>query len=298
MIHIRKNVRSSLPVNLLAGAVVCLVMVLAFSPPVRADSADAASVATATGPESHTPAHSKEKDIPERLVLANQNYLEGDYVGAAKGYEALLARGHLNGHIYYNLGNCYVRLGQIGKAILNYKKALILLPRDGDLKANLQYARSLCQDRIEASPSSIWRTLAFWYFGLNVRGLFIAFCILNVLFWTSALVRLLRDSEWVRWILALSLLLSLLMGASALVKYRETFHNRGGVILAREAPVRAGFSHKDTVLFILHEGAEFKVLGQEKGWWKIELPDGKKGWLPRDSGERVFLGPDRGPSVS
>jgi len=228
------------------------------------------------------------RDTVNILATANQDYLDGEYEEAAQGYETILAGGHLNGHLHYNLGNCYIRLGQVGKAILNYDKAQLLLPRDGDLQANLQYARSLSQDRIEAK-SSLWRTLAFWYFGMNLRELLITLAVFNVILWTSALFRLFRDREWIKWSIALSLLLTVTMGVSAGMKYRETFHNHKGVVLVREAPVRAGFNHKDTVLFVLHEGAEFGILGQEKGWWKIELPDGKKGWLPAGSAGEVSL---------
>jgi len=230
-------------------------------------------------------------DIPELLVLANQKYLEGNYAEAARGYEAIAALGHANGHIFYNLGNSCVRLGETGKAILNFKKALLLIPRDGDLKANLQYARSLCQDRIEPAAASIWRTLAFWYFGLNLRGLLLGFLLLNGLFWGSLLLKLFLDREWLRWSVVLSLILCLLAAASAAVKARETFHSPEGVILAPEVSVHAGFTRNDTVLFILHEGAEFRILAAEGSWWKVELPDGKKGWLPANAAGRASLGP-------
>jgi len=230
------------------------------------------------------------RDIAELLVLANQKYLEGDFAEATRGYETIAALGHANGHVFYNLGNSYVRLGETGRAILNYRKALLLTPRDGDLKANLQYARSLCQDRIEPAASSIWRTLAFWHFGLNLRGLLFGFLLLHALFWGFLFLRLFLDREWLQWSIALSLILSLLAAASSAVKYRETYHNPGGVILVSEATVRAGFTHHDTALFILHQGAEFRILDAEGGWWKIELPDGKKGWLPAEAAGRVSLG--------
>jgi hypothetical protein len=236
------------------------------------------------------------QEMHERFVLANEDYLEGRYEEAAGGYEAILAGERGNGHVFYNLGNCCIRLGQVGKAVLNYRKALLLLPRDGDLKANLQYARSLCQDRIEERPSSIGHTLAFWYHAMNLRGLFLAFCALNLLLWASLFVRLFRDSEWIRWTIALSLILTVLMGVSAFMKYRETFRNRDGVVIEKETPVRAGFSHKDTVLFVLHEGTEFRILDREKGWWKIDLPDGKKGWMPSAAGGSVSLGRPEEPS--
>jgi len=53
--------------------------------------------------------------------------------------------------------------------------------------------------------------------------------------------------------------------------------------------VRAGFSRNDTTLFVLHEGAEFTILDEEQGWWKIALADGKKGWVNAESVGRVAL---------
>jgi len=229
------------------------------------------------------------QDIHSLLFRANQAYLEDRYEEAAGLYERIVEEGHLNGHVFFNLGNSYIRLGELGRAILNYKKASVLLPRDGDLKANLQYARSLTKDRIEEASPSLWNTLAFWYFGMNLRELLIAFVLLNLLFWSSALFNLYRNSEWAKWSLWLSLLLSLVLGVSAGIKARESFRNTGGVILEDEVPVHAGFSRNDTTLFVLHEGAEFTILDEEQGWWKITLADGKKGWVAAPSGGRVAL---------
>lgn len=47
--------------------------------------------------------------------------------------------------------NAYFKLGNKGKAILNYERALQLLPRDADVKSNLVYARSL----IEGNPGPL-----------------------------------------------------------------------------------------------------------------------------------------------
>jgi hypothetical protein len=245
-----------------------------------------------TGPERPeiTKTHEPE-DLHSLLFRANQAYLEDRYDEAAALYEKIIDRQHRNGHVFFNLGNTYVRLGRIGQAILNYKKAHLLLPRDGDLEANLQYARSLTKDRVEEEAPSLWNTLAFWYFGMSLRELLLAFVLFNLLFWASAVFSLYRNSEWAKWSLWLSLLVSLVLGASAGLKFMEGFRNKGGVVLAEEIPVRAGFTRNDTVLFVLHEGAEFTVLGEENGWWKITLADGKKGWAPAESAGRVALGP-------
>ena len=104
------------------------------------------------------------QDIPSLLFKANEAYLAGNYPEAAELYQAIDMSGHLNGNIFYNLGNCYMRLGETGKAILNYKKARLLLPRDGDLKANLQYARSLNRT-LWGTPPPLYGTA--WLFGIS-----------------------------------------------------------------------------------------------------------------------------------
>jgi len=79
------------------------------------------------------------------------------------------------------------------------------------------------------------------------------------------------------------------MGASGILKYRDTRFNRLGVILVEEANVRSGYSQQDTVLFLLHEGAEVQIIGEENGWHKIQLPDGKKGWITQEYMGRASL---------
>jgi hypothetical protein len=41
----------------------------------------------------------------------------------------------------YNLGNFYARMGRPAMAVLNYERALVLAPRDPDIRANLRHVR-------------------------------------------------------------------------------------------------------------------------------------------------------------
>ena len=72
---------------------------------------------------------------------ANREFQGGRYATAAADYEKLLAAEGPRAAVYYNLGNCYQRLGQYGPAILAYERARLLTPRDPDLAANLALAR-------------------------------------------------------------------------------------------------------------------------------------------------------------
>jgi len=227
----------------------------------------------------------------ERLFFqANQSYGQGDYEKAARLYEAILHSGHVNATVFYNLANCYVRANRLGKAIVNYNRALLLSPRDEDCKANLRYARDRTVDKIEGTGETpLWHQLAFWYEGLNYRELVACFLVAHASFWLAALLRLFYEREWLAWVRALSLVLAVALGVSAALKYHETRSSRRAVIVAEEASVRSGFGERDTVLFILHEGTELEVIDREKSWCKIRLPDGRKGWIKQEHVEGIAL---------
>jgi tetratricopeptide (TPR) repeat protein len=52
------------------------------------------------------------------FLAANQAYKEGRYEQAAALYENLLALEIINGNIFYNLGNSYLKAGKIGRRFL------------------------------------------------------------------------------------------------------------------------------------------------------------------------------------
>ena len=73
-----------------------------------------------------------------------------------------------NGKLYYNLGNVYFRMNDIGRAILNYRRAESYIPNDPNLHQNLSYARSRRLDEIEErQKTKVLRTLFFWHYDLS-----------------------------------------------------------------------------------------------------------------------------------
>ena len=75
------------------------------------------------------------------FAKANQAYGEGRFEEAVAGYEDLVRSGHWHANLFYDLGNAWFRLGNFGKAILNYERALALDPRHPEADANLRLAR-------------------------------------------------------------------------------------------------------------------------------------------------------------
>ena len=83
----------------------------------------------------------------KRFIEANEYYSMEEYSEAIKVYEEILKNGE-HANVYYNLGNSYFRVGDIGNSIWAYEKALKLSPRDSDINFNLKYLRFMVKDKI------------------------------------------------------------------------------------------------------------------------------------------------------
>ena len=59
---------------------------------------------------------------------------------AVRLYEDLVRRGHGAAEVHFNLGNAHAGEGRIGDAVLSYRRAWRLAPRDPDADANLRVA--------------------------------------------------------------------------------------------------------------------------------------------------------------
>ena len=87
-----------------------------------------------------------EKDPGILFSDAVKAYHAAKYNDAVALNEAVLAKGFSSAALYYNLGNAYFKTGRLGKAVVNYQRAMRLTPRDGDLRANLSFARSMVEN--------------------------------------------------------------------------------------------------------------------------------------------------------
>ncbi len=231
------------------------------------------------------PAWADEHQADTTLFLqANQAYKSADFAGAAALYENLLAAGLRNGDLYYNLGNAYLKKGDLGRALVNFRQAEKFKPRDADLAANLHYALEQTRDKIDCSESaSVWKAFFFWLPMLSCRELCWIFLGCNLMLWLFAAARFILGRESFGLAVWVALFLTVLSGASFGMKYNQDAFVMRGVVVSREILVRAGNSQSDTVLFKLHEGTEFSIVDQESAWVKISLCDGKKGWAQKAS---------------
>ncbi|HQG68575.1 MAG TPA: tetratricopeptide repeat protein, partial [Paludibacteraceae bacterium] len=84
----------------------------------------------------------------DAVKYANDLYAKGNFHAAAEQYEKILKNEGIAPELYYNLGNAYYKMNEIGLAILNYERALKLSPRFEDARFNLQLAQQKVLDNV------------------------------------------------------------------------------------------------------------------------------------------------------
>lgn len=222
-------------------------------------------------------------DPGELFVKANGAYEAGRYDAAAELYARLIELGIEDGRLYYNLGNAYLRSGDLGRSVAAYLRGRVLRPRDEDLQANLAFARQSTKDAISApEPPPLLATLFFWHYASSPREVAAATVLLNILFWSVWLIRLFRrDSETLRWLFMLLLVLLIATAGSLLA--RRTLPRTVAVVVPQKVEARTAPDAASVVRFELHAGTELLVKDRRTEWLRIALSDGQQGWIPRDS---------------
>ena len=225
-----------------------------------------------------------QRDATASIILqANDFYNAKNYIKAAELYESLINKGFQNGHVYYNLGNAHIRLGNTGKAILNYLHAQKFLPRDQDLQANLKYALQDTVDLIEWKEPGLLTTFLFWTDDFTLGEHIKALVAINLLFWFCMCVWLYKRSGTVDLIRKTILVILVVALASTMVKWRLEASHKYGVILVKTIDIKSGMDNNNVTLFQLHEGAVVSIQKEDADWFKIKLNDGKSGWAKKSA---------------
>jgi hypothetical protein len=229
----------------------------------------------------------------EANEMSSQNPVAAEdlYRRSALRFERLVNEGDIqNGKLFYNIANAYYRTNDIGRAILNYRKAEQYIPNDLNLLQNLNQARQTRLDSFEETQEAkVLRTLLFWHFDFSTRLRSILFAIFSCVFWTAVSVRLFR-SEWApRWLLTVSGIAGALFLGSLLAETYERAGEVSGVVVSRQVIARKGDgeSYEPSFKDPLHAGTEFRVLENRGDWHQIELPDGRQCWIPSRNAELV-----------
>lgn len=207
---------------------------------------------------------------------ANRLYEQGKFAEAARAYEELLQQEGSSAGLHFNAGNARFKTEQIGQAIVHYRLAERLAPRDPDIQANLRFARESAGGNpagqhwlsrwLNRLSLNEWSTLA-------AAGLW-AWLVLAVL-------GLLRPDKrpalrgTTRTIALACLVASFGLGFAC----KERFAVKSAVVVTAEAVARFGPLEESESHFNLRDGAEVIVKDVKDGWLQVTDGQGRSGWI-------------------
>ncbi len=214
------------------------------------------------------------------------------YRQAIAGYEQVIEAGGIhNAELYYNLANSYLLAGNVGRAILNYRRAQRLDSSNPDIQKNLSYARSRRVDQFAvAAQTKVLERLCFWHYDFSMKTRFIigGICFTMLCFW---LILRLWFARWpaVVPVCGVMLLGFLAMSVSIGIEQHALATRRSGVIVAESVTARQGDSENYPVSFNepLHAGVEFDLIEQRPGWLHVRLPNDQDAWIPESAAELI-----------
>lgn len=205
---------------------------------------------------------------------ANQDYSAGHYAEAAKGFEAVLSKDGYSAPVLFNIGNAWLKAGKTGRAILSYERALVLDPRNGAIKENLDLA--LKKANVKTPEIGTLEKFTHW---LGWNGLAWS-CAAGVL---VICLSILVPRIWLgqvqtgsRFVAFGGLALILYAGSSLIIRWPEK--DRAVVIVA-ETPARIAPAEAAGVSFNLSAGALVQTGKGHNGFVLVRTSTGQSGWV-------------------
>jgi hypothetical protein len=242
-----------------------------------------AAAALPPGSESAGDEALSQEELTRLFDQARGAYDAGALDEAVNTYRDLLERGYISSALFFNLGNAYFKGGFLGAAILNYRRALYLAPRDPDVLKNLEFA-------VETAGTSLPQQPLLEALSLKMSfGEWVGVAVLA--YWGAAVAGGLsiasrrRRSLWLRILLAFAVVLG---GAATGLAHRAGLRRTPEVVVlepgqeALYAPLEGSTAH-----FAVPEGMILRMTDSSEGWVKVQS-EKKSGWIRRPACQTVY----------
>jgi tetratricopeptide (TPR) repeat protein len=228
----------------------------------------------------------------EGFEKGNEFFTQGNYEGAKDAWLAVEQTEGGSFGLYFNLGNAYYRLHDLGRARLYYERALLLEPNSKETLENIQLVKAAQPESIEAIPMfflkewmngirdifpvSVWMTIGLVF-------LWIAF----FLYFLDARGKLKMPPAYRKWLSAGLMTLGLVGLFGGLSRWKAIKNPGAAVVIPTSTPLKIAPEENSEDVLILYSGTKVFAIDRIGDWQKVELLNGEYGWLPFSSIEKI-----------
>lgn len=214
---------------------------------------------------------------------SNEAYKNANYQEAIIGYESILKAKKHSPELYFNLGNCYYKLNQIGQAIFHYEKALQLKPNHKDAQINLAIANQKKIDAFKEKPkvgvTAFFRKFTgffhfdTWAIWSIINTILAVGCFAGFYFTYNSLKKRLFFSG-----IIIFMFLTIIALFAGFFEKNAINNENYAIILEEEIVVKNEPLNQANEAFKLHEGTKIEILEEDDNWSKIFINDELEGW--------------------
>lgn len=228
----------------------------------------------------------------ETAATAEQNE---DWNLAAQHYQMIYDSGYRSVNLFLNQGNAYLADEQLGRAILAYERGLRYRPGNNALKNNLSFAEDQMSLKLTRFPEFfLWRWADWLSSRLGSGG---AQWLAMICWWIAIglggwwlLKRQQMEDRYRFWSPPVATLFFLLfLGLLWLGNWRQNrlMQDDMAIIVDQQVDVIAAPQDDATYEMTAYEGLRARIIDGYGGYRKIELDNGRRGWVPATSLEII-----------
>ncbi len=219
---------------------------------------------------------------------ANQHYQEQQYLEAITKYRELLNQDVNGAHIHNNLASSYQRMGDVGRSILHFEKAIQLDHYDSDIRNNLNKARQNSAT-YEDTELSNWQKIIATFSSTH----WVVLASLALLGLTGGLVLkfmgYIKPSIKLQVFTALAVVGLITLSIFAVKTQQDNLQNKA-IVLIKNTNLRISpFQNADQIV-VLQPGKIITIISNKKHdeYTQVKLDTGKSGWLKTSNVEPIY----------
>jgi tetratricopeptide (TPR) repeat protein len=242
------------------------------------------------------------KTTARLIEQADSAYTTDDFATAAQLYTQAIDSIGSSTALYYNLGNAYYRMGHLGKAIVNYERALRLDPTNQDARDNLEFVNAKITDKIGDNGTFISNTIDNIVSSAHPNTWSMIALISFILMLGGAVVYIFMENIAIRKIGFFGgivlLIISIITNIFAITGTNKAKSHTSAIVIEPSTILSTSPRQpkdRNEEAFLLHEGTKVEILDSVtvpadtagRKWYDVSIDNSHRAWISSTAIEKI-----------